>query len=306
MFYDAAAFNQDIGDWDVSSVTDMNNMFDNAMDFNQNIGNWNVSNVTNMSGMFWEADNFNHNIGNWNVSSVKDMSWMFSNAKIFNQNIGNWNVSNVTDMNGMFWQSYTFNQDIGSWDVSSVTNMPDMFFNTSAFNQNLGKWNLSRSKNMKEMLDYCGMDCINYSATVRGWSENPITPDSIILGANGIQYGSSAMNARNNLITTKGWTINGDIATGTKCDLITNVIEDDIEFSKLKVYPNPVTNELTIEIEGNSKKTGFDIINALGQSVYKGKMVNQATVQTGDFAPGTYFIKFDNGKTFDFTKVSKK
>jgi surface protein len=46
MFYYASAFNQDISNWDVTNVINMNNMFDAASVFNQNISNWNVSNVS--------------------------------------------------------------------------------------------------------------------------------------------------------------------------------------------------------------------------------------------------------------------
>jgi surface protein len=59
MFHGASAFNQPIGVWNVSKVTDMSHMFYNAYAFNQPIGDWNVSNVTQMSFMFVDANGFN-------------------------------------------------------------------------------------------------------------------------------------------------------------------------------------------------------------------------------------------------------
>ena len=59
MFHDAAAFNQDIRQWNVSSVTNMSYMFHDAAAFNQDISQWNVSSVTDMSDMFYAAAAFN-------------------------------------------------------------------------------------------------------------------------------------------------------------------------------------------------------------------------------------------------------
>ena len=45
-------FNQDIGDWNVSSVNLMNEMFYSAHSFNQDIGNWDTSSLSTLTGTF--------------------------------------------------------------------------------------------------------------------------------------------------------------------------------------------------------------------------------------------------------------
>ena len=67
-----------------------------ASSFNQPIGDWNVSSVTNMDFMFSDAESFNQPIGNWNVSSVTNMFRMFRGASSYNQDISIWSVENVT------------------------------------------------------------------------------------------------------------------------------------------------------------------------------------------------------------------
>jgi len=82
---------------------------------------------------------------------------------------------------------------------------------------------------------------------------------------------------------------------------------DLIESSRaIKVYPNPVSNELIIEIEGNNEKVNFDILNSIGQVIFKGNLVKKTTVQTSNFAPGVYLIKLENGSTYEFKKIIKQ
>ncbi len=212
MFSYAKIFNQELNNWNVSNVINMMGLFFHAEAFNQELNNWNVSNVENMEGVFADAIQFNQPLNNWNVSSATSMYYMFGNAKNFNQPLNNWNTSNVTNMKYMFWYARAFNQPLNNWNTEKVANMQQMFWHARAFNQHLGNWNLNQLNNAKDMLNYCGIDCPNYSETLLGWSNNTNTPNNINFGAIGRKYSDVALivSARNNLINNNGWTISGD------------------------------------------------------------------------------------------------
>jgi hypothetical protein len=63
----------------------------------------------------------------------------------------------------------------------------------------------------------------------------------------------------------------------------------------ISIYPNPVSNELTIETEGNNGRKDFEILNSTGQVIFKGNILEKAVVNTTGFAPGIYLIRVKNG-----------
>ena len=74
----------------------------------------------------------------------------------------------------------------------------------------------------------------------------------------------------------------------------------------IKVYPNPVQNELIIESKGVNEKINFEIINSIGQIIFKGKLIEKAIVQTANFTSGVYLIKLETGKIYEFKKIVKE
>ena len=161
----------DLANWDVSSVTDMNNTFALNTKFDQDISGWNTSKVTRMFSMFSGAINFNQPIGDWDVSSVTGMDSMFSGATKFNQPIGSWNTSSATDMNSMFLGATDFNQPIGNWNTSKVTRMYLMFSGATNFNQPIGSWNTSSVENMDSMF----RGAVNFNQPIGNWDVRRVT-----------------------------------------------------------------------------------------------------------------------------------
>ena len=80
----AEAYYGHISTWDVGDVTDFNSAFAHT-DFNDDITNWDVSSATNMQFMFQGTTAFNQDLSNWDISSVTDMRYMFEEAYAFNQ-----------------------------------------------------------------------------------------------------------------------------------------------------------------------------------------------------------------------------
>ena len=195
---------------------------------------------------------------------------------------------------------------------ASTTNSIDVDFGTTAISGNI---TVKGTNN-------CGDGTIStLPLTV---NVKPTTP---VITLNGLVLQSDAPNGnqwydQNGLIngaTTQSHTVtvNGDyyvIVTLSGCSSdpsnTINVIVTNIEVLEsgrvVKVYPNPVSNELVIEIEGNNGKVNLDILNSIGQVVFKGYLVEKTTIKTSNFAPGVYLIKLENGSTFEFKKIIKQ
>jgi hypothetical protein len=74
----------------------------------------------------------------------------------------------------------------------------------------------------------------------------------------------------------------------------------------VKVYPNPVKNELIIEKPGNTENIKFAIYNSMGQIVYTGNLNEKTIVPTSGFYSGVYILKIGNGNSFVIKKIIKE
>jgi hypothetical protein len=168
-------------------------------------------------------------------------------------------------------------------------------------------------------------DCGDGSASTRTINVN-IKPAKPVISQNGNVLHSDApsgnqwynQNGLLNGATGQDYTANvtGDyyvIVTLSDCSSdpsnSVSLIPADLEKTKsnfkVKVYPNPFSNELIIETDGNNDRIEFEILNSAGSAIYKSTLFDKVIVQTGHFAPGIYLIKLDNGKVFEFKKIIK-
>lgn len=222
------------------------------------------------------------------------------------QNSVTYNVPTIDDATAYVWTLPS------GATGTSTTNTIDVDFDTSAIS---GDITVKGTNN-------CGDGSVSTKAITV--NEKPTTPT---ISLNGLVLQSDAPDGnqwydQNGLIsgaTDQNYTVsvNGDyyvIVTLFGCSSdpsnTINVTVTDIEIVEscrvIKVYPNPISNELIIEIDGNNEKVNFEILNAIGQVVFKGSLVEKTTVQTNTFAPGIYHIKLENGNTFEFKKIIKQ
>ena len=111
-----------IEDLDTSGVTSMSGAFNDQSSHCQNpdISLWDVSTVSDMDAMFEDAEFFNQDLSAWDVSTVINMAHMFERATAFNQDLSAWNLQAVRSMRRMFDGATSFTGDgLNGWDMSS-------------------------------------------------------------------------------------------------------------------------------------------------------------------------------------------
>jgi len=98
----------------------------------------------------------------------------------------------------------------------------------------------------------------------------------------------------------------GSCSDTSSCIPVTSVEVASNQFeNEISIYPVPFSDEITIEDENDFNQWSFKILNALGQVVYNGNVINKTIVQTEKFASGVYFVRFENDNSFFYKKIIK-
>jgi hypothetical protein len=84
-----------------------------------------------------------------------------------------------------------------------------------------------------------------------------------------------------------------------------NIATSDISQNNIKIYPNPIQEQLTISSETNIQKVEF--YNIIGQVLLSQKIDNQTfTINTNFLTTGIYFIRiYQNNNEFQIFKITK-
>ena len=151
VFSGYSSFNVNISGWDVSAGTTFNRMFKSCASFDQSLESWDVSKSTSFRQMFQYCSVFNQPVGSWDVSTSTDFEEMFNGCAKFNQTIGGWNVAVGREFSAMLSGCTDFNQPLGSWNMAAATGFNEMFKNAPAFNQPIGSWNVSAGSNFNKI-----------------------------------------------------------------------------------------------------------------------------------------------------------
>ena len=118
-------------------------------------------------------------------------------------------------------------------------------------------------------------------------------------GATGSDYTFTTVGDYTVIVTS-----NGCASDPSAASVVTGIDPVGINRS-IKVYPNPVKNELIIESEGNTEKTEFVIVIMSGQLIYTGYLFEKVVIPTTGYSPGLYLIKLRSGKIIEFKKIVK-
>ena len=258
---------------------------------------------TSMSSAFYGCSNLVITASDTpDFTLVTEMDSMFYSASLSNADIEHWDVSSVEDMSAMFFFARAFNQDIGDWDVSNVNNMYSMFYNASSFNQDIGDWSFKQNVTLGNMLDFSGMDCDHYSATLIGWQENNPTLSNVELGAAGLEYGTSAKAARDSLINVQGWTIEGDVESDMPCDeLVSSGFPQVNDESHPLIYPNPAQDQIHLPVNN----IPYTIINTQGVNAQNGRVEGQR-IPIGNLPTGIYLLQVNDEQKLYQAKFVKE
>lgn len=101
-------------------------------------------------------------------------------------------------------------------------------------------------------------------------------------------------------------TLNGCSSGGSNVIELFNVsVNPGLLKAAVNLYPNPVKDKLSIELNGISKKVNLKILDATGVEIDQDKFTEHYVLDTSSYPPGVYFIQIRSGNAVSSYRVVK-
>lgn len=307
------SYNRNIGSWNVSSVEGMDDMFSDNPAFNQDISGWDVSNVTNTSQMFLNASAFDQNLGNWNLNNIILASIMLNNSGLSCENysftLDGW-ANNPDLPTGISLESTAPLQygnpaqeqrdkltTTKTWTISGdvleptcIVILPVLFYS----------FDLKQINGVVELKWATSQESVNHGFEIERSFENSsfvkvgFVASKAIDGnaTDEIQYSYLDESVSNGkyLYRLKQIDQDGNFTYSTIQSITINSVDE------IKIYPNPATNQITIQRMGATQQPIPVIIFDINGRIIEKLQINRIThIPIIHWKSGVYFIKFANG-----------
>ena len=316
----AHAFNQDISGWNVSNVTNMAYMFYDASSFNQDITGWDVSNVTNMVRLLENASAFNQNLGKWDIRSVAkankgDGSLVnaLNNTAISCSNysliLKGWDENPNTPSgltltaNGLSYDdTYAtgYHNDLvtnKSWVISGdavgscTVNASSVPVTLADFSGHIlrGQATLNWQSGVEINVDHYELEVI-YNESGKDPQGSFVSLGSLNAKGNGNTYKMTVtQSAENAYYRLKIVDQDGTISYSPKLVQLNQKVDD-----QLKLYPNPASNNITVQINKPGELRFYTTAGVLVKKVTL--QTGRNTINISRLSAGVYFAEIDNQK----------
>jgi len=265
--------------------------------------------------------NANYHFANWSDGSTinprTDLNVTANIAVTANFAINTFTLDYTAGTNGSITgtANQTVNYGANGTQVTAVPNANYHFVNWSDGSTTNPRTDSNVTANINVSANFA-INQYTISASV-----NPVNSGTIT-GDGNYNYGENvSLSATPNTgYTFVNWTENGDTVSTAATysfsaesdrSLVANFklnvsINEEVIGLTYRIYPNPVLNELIIEMDKTSENMSFEIFNAVGQIVLKGELLEKTHIQTSGFNPGVYLIKLCIGNRVEFKKIVKE
>lgn len=152
--------------WQVGLVKDFSFLFAmtrsplaDMFSWTVDLGNWDMSSATTIQGIF-QGSHYGGvqpmNLSRWNTSNIVDFSWAFSASQYVGEDLSGWDTSRALTMRATFAECFTCApKGLGSWNTNSVSDFHLMFYNTGPMSSemDLSTWNMQSAKYLTSMFE---------------------------------------------------------------------------------------------------------------------------------------------------------